>query len=556
MDKKAIEENLGTTVDKLARLTGTTLQRGSAWHCAAAALLNEKGAPKWNEKIALEIYRGLLSIFENQENYREEILSNFLSSFQAYRQIIPSIELVKNNSFEPQTRARLLLVPTYTALAESCFSNLARCILFPLSEATGKQYNQQNKLGQIVNALKANELELLSALPDVDLRNAINHGGINIKGGKNGSCRIDITFTRNNRRQFKTLQLYSLTSQTLDLASGIKGALFGLLAVFERIGAEKWVDEIGDAYEKGLLIGLSAGSPTFRCFDVSTAQMSNQINCVFETSESEENAILKEAERILATIKNHYPEFEFYSISFNHPRLISNFIRATKDEIDIFVANGQVPLTLIKSIASRGDILWQAPSNEEINMADALFYTFPELRQDSLIITDVKDVSLEDRKRIKAKLFVGKNLTRNAIIDRIKEALAWLKDLRNPPCATTRIKHGSMPADCVLVDVYEREGVENRSLAENNTNFICEVEEYSNPLFKYSKNGFTSYLYKNAETFSPNLEIRWRDRKNLTVVNGNKPGRNDPCPCGSRKKYKKCCGSPNRIYNQPTSLSE
>lgn len=22
-----------------------------------------------------------------------------------------------------------------------------------------------------------------------------------------------------------------------------------------------------------------------------------------------------------------------------------------------------------------------------------------------------------------------------------------------------------------------------------------------------------------------------------------KPGRNDPCPCGSGKKYKKCCGS-------------
>ncbi|MBQ7793034.1 MAG: SEC-C domain-containing protein [Clostridia bacterium] len=22
----------------------------------------------------------------------------------------------------------------------------------------------------------------------------------------------------------------------------------------------------------------------------------------------------------------------------------------------------------------------------------------------------------------------------------------------------------------------------------------------------------------------------------------NKPGRNDPCPCGSGKKYKQCCG--------------
>jgi preprotein translocase subunit SecA len=30
---------------------------------------------------------------------------------------------------------------------------------------------------------------------------------------------------------------------------------------------------------------------------------------------------------------------------------------------------------------------------------------------------------------------------------------------------------------------------------------------------------------------------------NGTVVNKNKVGRNDPCPCGSGKKFKKCCGS-------------
>lgn len=28
-----------------------------------------------------------------------------------------------------------------------------------------------------------------------------------------------------------------------------------------------------------------------------------------------------------------------------------------------------------------------------------------------------------------------------------------------------------------------------------------------------------------------------------TVVNDKKIGRNDPCPCGSGKKYKKCCGA-------------
>lgn len=37
------------------------------------------------------------------------------------------------------------------------------------------------------------------------------------------------------------------------------------------------------------------------------------------------------------------------------------------------------------------------------------------------------------------------------------------------------------------------------------------------------------------------IQVKWRETK--TIVNENKVGRNDPCPCGSGKKYKKCCGA-------------
>ena len=30
--------------------------------------------------------------------------------------------------------------------------------------------------------------------------------------------------------------------------------------------------------------------------------------------------------------------------------------------------------------------------------------------------------------------------------------------------------------------------------------------------------------------------------KQKPIINDDKIGRNDPCPCGSGKKYKKCCG--------------
>ena len=34
--------------------------------------------------------------------------------------------------------------------------------------------------------------------------------------------------------------------------------------------------------------------------------------------------------------------------------------------------------------------------------------------------------------------------------------------------------------------------------------------------------------------------------KGRTVRKGKKVGPNDPCPCGSGKKYKKCCGAPGK----------
>ena len=38
-------------------------------------------------------------------------------------------------------------------------------------------------------------------------------------------------------------------------------------------------------------------------------------------------------------------------------------------------------------------------------------------------------------------------------------------------------------------------------------------------------------------------EITKEYKKSKTVVKEKVPGRNDPCPCGSGKKYKKCCGA-------------
>lgn len=55
------------------------------------------------------------------------------------------------------------------------------------------------------------------------------------------------------------------------------------------------------------------------------------------------------------------------------------------------------------------------------------------------------------------------------------------------------------------------------------------------------------YLYSLPQwetilTEEKRLEIVKNYKRSKTVVKDKEPGRNDPCPCGSGKKYKKCCG--------------
>ncbi|MGJ0509989.1 MAG: YchJ family protein [Methylocystis sp.] len=56
-----------------------------------------------------------------------------------------------------------------------------------------------------------------------------------------------------------------------------------------------------------------------------------------------------------------------------------------------------------------------------------------------------------------------------------------------------------------------------------------------------------SYAHRERSLFRK-IDGRWyfqeeANRKNQPIVKGPQPGRNDACPCGSGKKYKKCCGA-------------
>jgi uncharacterized protein len=70
-------------------------------------------------------------------------------------------------------------------------------------------------------------------------------------------------------------------------------------------------------------------------------------------------------------------------------------------------------------------------------------------------------------------------------------------------------------------------------------------------LYKNMVEADAPWLYELEEwndiyTEDERKELYLAQKKSHTVVNGPKVGRNDPCPCGSGKKYKYCCGRKNK----------
>lgn len=90
-----------------------------------------------------------------------------------------------------------------------------------------------------------------------------------------------------------------------------------------------------------------------------------------------------------------------------------------------------------------------------------------------------------------------------------------------------------------LVNSLNLEEVEEDTNVEINIDF---EKLYFNMLDAKADYLYTLPQWEGIFSVEKRKEIQKSYRDSKTVVS-NKIGRNDPCPCGSGKKYKKCCGS-------------
>ena len=101
-----------------------------------------------------------------------------------------------------------------------------------------------------------------------------------------------------------------------------------------------------------------------------------------------------------------------------------------------------------------------------------------------------------------------------------------------------------------------KEGIGLRAYGQNDPLIAYKIEAYQ--MFKEMRDAINEEVVRLLTKVQVSTEERFVQRprlKNVMTnisedgtpavqqrVAGNKVGRNDPCPCGSGKKYKKCCG--------------
>jgi preprotein translocase subunit SecA len=127
-------------------------------------------------------------------------------------------------------------------------------------------------------------------------------------------------------------------------------------------------------------------------------------------------------------------------------------------------------------------------------------------------------------------------------IDQLREGINWRAYGQMDPLVEYQHEAFSMFTD--LIKTIDEEIIENVFKAH------AVEERFSRAVFKKDKEVFIKQEYSalsdtaNIASELPPQAADFSQTKpaQAVKVEGKKVGRNDPCPCGSGKKFKKCCG--------------
>ena len=171
-------------------------------------ILNTDPCYYWNDSIRKNTLSNLENLNINNSNtivINNDILNHFFIGYNSYIELSKVIQDLSPINYSNVIKNRMYRIPTYVSIVEGCLTNLLRVIILILDQTTEKDLSAQKKLKPICDALVSKGFEEIIKYIDVDIRNAINHGGILFKeDGK----RIEFNYTKGGKVLSKELLDY------------------------------------------------------------------------------------------------------------------------------------------------------------------------------------------------------------------------------------------------------------------------------------------------------------------------------------------------------------
>lgn len=535
------KDNSAKILERLQRdLSPETLQCRHELLCLFDDMISTVPCRYWNRNVYTQAIRLLEQLAISCEHLKvdERIMELFLIGYSTYTQVTCVISDLSGLNDLPAIKNRQYRLPTYNSIVEGCLTNLFRFLVLLIDQGTEKDYTTAHKLSPLCDILLKNGFSTLTESIDINIRNAINHGGVLFR--EDGKT-LEFHYMENRHSISCTVQAYefdSLIEKVFDTASAVILAISMFLNNHWNIVQ---IDRVERSYVALALFSMELSIPSIRCRYINEVPNKKQLNADLVIANTDRTFILQTAIELSMLIYSQYNDYENYYISFSSERLSTSWVRFINSEIFDMIERKREFTDVIADAIKRNDVIIFNPSVEPVDLQEIKYFRFPNYTDDLIKITKVEDASLPDRKRLKCHLFVDEVSDKNAIITDIKKCIDWMKHLKNVDSPTYHHKYGDMEADSIYINVYRHDARRNKGLFPNNENFVCFVDYNISGNTSLVNGGIPEKIWNQFYHEKIGLiDFAWREGK-YTIRHIHKIGVNEPCPCGSGKKFKKCC---------------
>ncbi|MGG3134190.1 hypothetical protein ABER59_05455 [Bacillus velezensis] len=441
------------------------------------------------------------------ESFRES-LGHFFLSLSSYDRVLNTLNLFNKTIIPRDIEIQVKYLPLYNSLVEGVIGNLYKFLRNLLNTIDEKDLLSQNNLGPLVNLLKSKGCTILTEEIDVDIRNAINHGGTYLK--EKGT--IIFNFNTGGKPQSKEVSVSQFRRKIYKIIDLVNGILAGIIkfnvknykGIVQAVGLNK-TDIVFQSWIK-----FEMSTYNLRCHLLDIDDVINQVNLYFSTDVIPSNDELVQF-GIFTFIKLAilYPDSERLFLTFNNDKQINSFLLTETADIIAFIQNKVDAQSLVRKIS--GNSLFGLNFKEDNTVSEdyTLQCYYHDIKKEEYIVKNIKDTSTNNLKRFKLEVYMKNTKRRNHVKKNIEQIISKVRNLENFPEITHDKKFGKMPADVIFIDIFKefgRRGDREKFIMSSNDNFIAQAQYFNCKENKVNKERLCKDLVVRTEG---NIEFAW-----------------------------------------------